>query len=173
MELKEIAALSGKGGLFRILKPTRNGVILEALDGTGKKLVADSNDRVSMLSEISIFTTTAEGSMPLQEVLIKINEAKGASLPVHAKSEPEDLKSFMSAVLPEFDAERVYVSDIKKLVTWYDILQKQATEVFKPIQMETAAEEKSAIEEAVEVEAEAKPKKTSKPKAKKSEETTE
>jgi hypothetical protein len=170
MELKEIAALSGKGGLFRILKPTRNGVILEALDGTGKKLVADSNDRVSMLSEISIFTTTSDGSMPLQEVLVKINEVKGASLPVNSKSEPEELKSFMTSVLPEFDAERVYVSDIKKLVTWYDILQKQATEVFKPAANEVAIEEKEAVEEAVEVEAKAK--KPSKAKAKKSEETT-
>jgi hypothetical protein len=130
MELKEIASVSGKGGLFKILKPSKGGVILESLDEAKSKLVVGASQRLSVLSEISIYTTTKEGTVLLQEVLQKINKQLGKELGVTPDSDNAKLKSFLKSVLPEFDEDRVYVSDIKKLVKWYDILLKEAPEVF-------------------------------------------
>jgi len=68
MELNEIASISGKGGLFKVLKPGKSGVLLESLDATKTRLVANATHRLSLLSEISIYTTTKEGTVPLEDV---------------------------------------------------------------------------------------------------------
>lgn len=130
MELSEIASISGKGGLFKVIKPGNAGVLLESLDGTKTKLVAGASQRMSLLSEISIYTTTKEGTVALVEVLKKINKDFGNDLGVDGNSESNELKSFLKSVLPDYDQDRVYVSDIKKLVKWYSILQEYAPEVF-------------------------------------------
>jgi len=142
MELKNIASLSGKSGLFKIVSPTKSGVILESLDEAKTKLVTSSNQRVSILSEISIFTTTKEGNIPLLEVLKKIKKDFTGNLGVDANSEPKELKAFLKSVLPEYDEAKVYVSDMKKLVKWYGILSQYAPEVF-----ETETENKKNPEE--------------------------
>jgi Domain of unknown function (DUF5606) len=131
MELKEIAAISGKGGLFKILKPGKAGVILESLDGAKAKMVVGGKERLSVLSEISLYTTTKEGTVSLQEVIKKIKKQFSAELGVTPESDNAKLKTFLKSVLPEFDEARVYVSDIKKLVKWYSILLKEAPEVFE------------------------------------------
>jgi len=131
MTLKEIASVSGKGGLYHILKPTRTGVIVESLDEQQKKMVVGSNQRVSVLQEVSIYTTDAEGSVPLGEVFQKIHQEFGEDPGVDT-SDQEELKAFMKHILPEYDEERVYPSDMKKLVNWYNILLAQATEVLTP-----------------------------------------
>ncbi len=130
MKLEDIATLSGKGGLFKILKPGKSGVILESLDDAKTKLVATAHHKLSVLSEISIYTTTKEGTVSLLEVLKKINTNFGADLGLDADADNTELKSFMKSVLPEYDQDRVYVSDIKKLVRWYSILIAQAPEIF-------------------------------------------
>jgi Domain of unknown function (DUF5606) len=130
MELSEIASISGKGGLFKVVKPGKAGVLLESLDATKTKLVAGASQRMSLLSEISIYTTTKEGTVALVDVLKKINKDFGTDLGVDANSESNELKSFLKSVLPEYDQDRVYVSDIKKLVKWYGVLQEYAPEVF-------------------------------------------
>jgi hypothetical protein len=175
MELKEIAAISGKGGLFRILKPTRSGVIVESLDENQNKIVAGTNYRISILKEISVYTTTQEGSIPLEDVLYKINEEFGEDPGVTTNSEGEELKAFIKHVVPDYDIERVYVSDIKKIISWYNILQNYAPEVLKrpeetkeEAKNDTSAKaEKSKNQEtesSKEVEKPAKAKKTSAPK---------
>ncbi|MBS1680490.1 MAG: DUF5606 domain-containing protein [Bacteroidetes bacterium] len=131
MELTEIASISGKGGLYKILKPGKSGVVLESMDTAKNKIVAGATHRVSVLNEISIYTTTKEGTVSLAEVLQKINQQFGADLGVDGNSDGKELQAFMKSVLPEFDVQRVYVSDIKKLVKWYDILLKEAPEVLK------------------------------------------
>jgi hypothetical protein len=142
MELKDIASISGKGGLFKVVSPTKSGVILESLDEAKSKLVASSNQRISILSEISIYTTTKEGSTPLLEVFQKIKKEFDNDPGVDAESDGSELKAFLKSVLPEFDESRVYVSDIKKLVKWYTILLKQAPEVFEsPVTETTKSEE--------------------------------
>jgi len=130
MELTEIASISGKGGLFKVIKPGNSGVLLESLDSAKTRLVANAAQRMSLLSEISIYTTTKEGTIALPEVLKKINKDFGSDLGVDANSEANELKSFLKSVLPDYDQDRVYVSDIKKLVKWYGILQEHAPEVF-------------------------------------------
>ncbi|WPP49413.1 DUF5606 family protein [Catalinimonas niigatensis] len=142
MDLKDIASISGKGGLFHIVKPTRSGVIVESLDEQKKKLVVGANHRVSVLKEVSIYTTDAEGSVPLEEVFKKIHEEFGDDPGVDT-SDAEELKAFTKHIIPEYDEERVYPSDMKKLVSWYSILLKNAPEVFEKKEETTETEEKS------------------------------
>ncbi len=130
MELTEIASISGKGGLYKVVKPGKTGVLLESLDVAKNKVVAGASQRMSLLSEISIYTTTKEGTAALQDVLKKINKNFGTDLGVDANSDANELKSFLKSVLPEYDQDRVYVSDIKKLVKWYSILLEYAPEIF-------------------------------------------
>ena len=166
MKLNDIASVSGKGGLFVVLKPSRNGVLLESLDGQKKRLVASMNQRVSVLEEISIYTTDAEGSVPLADVFLKINEEFADDPGVDSKSSQDELYAFLRHVLPTFDEERVYPSDVKKLVSWYKVLLANFPERF------TESEEEAAEEAPVEEKKEAKPKaakKEAKPKAAKEE----
>ena len=148
MELKDIASVSGKGGLFKILKPTRTGVILEAFDEKKTKIVANINSRVSVLNEISIYTTTEEGSEPLENVLVNTHEEFGDDLGVSGSSSPEELKSFFKFVLPEYDVDRVYVSDIKKVVNWYKQLLQHVPELLQRKEEETTDAKDSASQDA-------------------------
>ena len=131
MEINEIASVVGKGGLFKIVKPTRSGVILESLDEHKKKMVAQANNRVSVLSEISIFTTDAEGSVPIIEVLKTIKDEFGDDTGIENNASKEELFAFMKHILPNFDEGQVYASDIKKLIAWYQILLQYAPEIFE------------------------------------------
>lgn len=130
MQLKEIASLNGKSGLFRVMAPTRSGLILESLDEARTKVVTPASARVSVLDEISIYTTTSEGTVPLKDVLMAVKAKFGDDLGVSPEAAPAELSAFMRAVLPEYDAVRVYNSDIRKLVRWYGILSKFAPDVF-------------------------------------------
>jgi hypothetical protein len=131
MKLEEIATVSGKGGLFKVVAPTKSGVILESLDEAHSKFIATTSHKISLLNEISIYTTTKEGTVPLEEVLKKINKEFADDLGVDANSDGAELKSFLKSVLPEYDEDRVYTSDIKKLVKWYEVLLKYAPDLFK------------------------------------------
>jgi hypothetical protein len=129
MTLDDIATLTGKGGLFKVFKPAKAGVILESLDDAKTKTVATSNHRLSLLSEISIYTHSKEGTVPLSDVLKKIHTEFEGDIGLDAKADASELKSFLKSVLADYDEERVYVSDIKKLVKWYEILVQFAPEV--------------------------------------------
>jgi hypothetical protein len=143
MTLAEIATITGKGGLFRVVAPTKSGVILESLDDAKTKLVATTSHRLSLLNEISIYTTTKEGTAPLAGLLQKINKEFGADPGVDSNSDASELKSFLKSILPEYDEERVYVSDIKKLVKWYEIILKHAPEILEEKKEEQKSEEKA------------------------------
>jgi hypothetical protein len=131
MTLTEIATISGKGGLFKVVAPTKSGVILESLDDAKTKLIATTNHKLSLLNEISIYTTTKEGTVALEDVLKKIHKEFKEDLGVDQNSDPSELKSFLKSILPEYDDSRVYVSDIKKLVRWYDVMLKYTPEIFE------------------------------------------
>ena len=133
MELKDLASVSGKGGLYKVLKPGKTGVLLEALDESKSKLVSGPNNQISLLEEISIYTRTKEGTSPLGTVLRKIHKDFGSDLGVDANSDHSELKAFMKAVLPEYDEDRVYVSDIKKLIKWYGIIREHAGEILEAV----------------------------------------
>lgn len=136
MDYSDIASVSGKGGLFKIVKPTRTGVILESLDEKKAKLVANATQRVSVLSDISIYTTDQEGSVPLGDVFVKIHDEFEDEPGVTATSDPEELKAFIKHIIPNYDPSRVYVSDIKKVVNWYMAVYKNAPELLSPVSEE-------------------------------------
>lgn len=129
MNFSDLAAVSGKGTLFKIVNPTRTGVILESLDEHKKKMVATMHNKVSILSEISIYTTDSSGAKPLEEVMKKIHEEFDGDTDLDKNSSPEELKSFLKFILPDYDEDRVYVSDIKKVVSWYAQIVEQSPEV--------------------------------------------
>jgi hypothetical protein len=129
MELSDIVSVSGKGGLFKIINPTRGGVILETLDAEKKKIVVSAQTKMSVLSDIAIYTTKGEGSTPLSEVLFKVHTEFKGDIGLDKNADGSELQSFMKQVLPDYDADRVYTSDIKKLVVWYAILAKEAADV--------------------------------------------
>jgi len=131
MTLADIASISGKGGLFKVVAPTKSGVILESLDDAKTKLVATTSHKLSLLHEISIYTTTKEGTVPLEDVLKKIHAEFGDDPGVDGNSDGSELKAFLKAILPVYDEDRVYVSDIKKLVRWYETILKYAPELLK------------------------------------------
>jgi hypothetical protein len=131
MTLSEIATITGKSTLYKVLKPGKSGVILESLDEAKTKIVANANHRLSVLSEISIYTTTKEGTVPLEDVLKKINKEYGADLGLDSDAANNELKAFLKSVVPDYDESRVYVSDMKKLVRWYSILLNHVPEIFE------------------------------------------
>lgn len=118
--LKEILSVTGKSGLFKLVSQGKNMLIVESLID-GKRIPAYSKDKVVSLGDIAIFTETAE--VPLGEVLEKLKEKENASISsVDPKSDNDTLRKYMSEILPEYDRERVYPSDIRKLITWYNLL---------------------------------------------------
>jgi hypothetical protein len=119
-DLKDIITVAGMPGLYRILKPTTQGVLVESLSADKKRLVMNQNKPVSKLEDISIYTET--DTVPLADILRKAEELFGKTLPVNPKSDDASLREWMEKVLPEYDKERVYPSNIKKLVAWYEIL---------------------------------------------------
>lgn len=129
MTIADIATVSGKGGLYKVVAPTKSGVILESLDEAKAKMVATTSHRLSLLNEISIYTTTREGNVPLEDVLKKVQKDFGDDPGVDANSDSDELKAFMKSILPEYDEDRVYTSDIKKLVRWYGLIRKYAPEI--------------------------------------------
>jgi hypothetical protein len=131
MKFNEIATVAGKPGLYKVLKPTRGGVILESLDEKKGKLVVGTNHRVSILGEISMYTMTEEGASPLEDIMKKIDKEFDGDLGLEADADADELRAFLKHVLPDYDENKVYSSDIKKLVVWYGIIKKYVPEVLE------------------------------------------
>jgi len=118
--LKKIVAISGKPGLYKVISQGKNMLIVESLSD-GKRMPAHSTDKVVALNDVSMFT---EGDdKPLREILeaLKTKE-NGAKASVDPKSDANTLRNFFAEIVPDFDRERVYPTDIKKLIQWYNIL---------------------------------------------------
>ncbi len=129
--LKSIANVSGKSGLFRILKPSRAGVIVESLDEKHEKSLIGPTARVSVLKDVSVFTDGEEESVALSDVFLKIQAVHGTEISLAVKgASDKELMEFLNEILPEFDRSKVYVSDIKKIITWYNLLAQHMPELF-------------------------------------------
>jgi len=135
MDLKGIISISGKPGLSKIISQSRGGLIAESLQD-GKRFAIHGAERVSSLEDISIFTH--EEDLLLSEVFEKIYKAGNGKKVLSHKSEPEELRNFLKDVLPNYDENRVYNSDIKKLIQWYNILIDQ--DLLKPTEVEPDSE---------------------------------
>ena len=112
-------SVSGQSGLFRFVSQGRNGIIVESFADKKRSFVSASS-KVNSLEDIAIFTDGEE--VPLKKVLKSIFETEQGKAAPDPKSSPDVLKNFMAKILPNYDRERVYVSDIKKLVSWYNTL---------------------------------------------------
>jgi hypothetical protein len=162
MVLKDIMAISGEPGLFKFIAQGKNAIIVEHLE-TKKRSSAFSSAKVSSLEEISVFTEKED--MPLSKVFDLIFDKEKGGPAIDYKSDPEKLKAYLNEVLPEYDKERVYVSDIKKLVHWYNILQALSMLVKEEPEKPAEKEESKPAESVKEV----KPKKPHAPKKEKTE----
>ena len=140
-DLKELAAISGQPGLFRLVRPARHGVLVESLDAKATRSLAPASNKVSLLSEIGIYAQDSDDTVPLTEVFERIYQKHGASLPVTSKSGEGELTEFLAGVLPEYDRQRVYQSDIKKLATWYGIVSQNLPYTAPEAEVEPTADE--------------------------------
>lgn len=118
--LKTILSISGKPGLFKLVSHGKNMLIVESL-ADKKRVPAYAKDKVISLGDIAIYTNEAE--VPLHEVLTNVkNKENGQQASVSTSAKPDELRAYFAEILPNFDRERVYPSDIKKLISWYNIL---------------------------------------------------
>ena len=133
-----ILAIAGKPGLYKLVTRGNNNLIVEALDGTHKRMPAFATERITSLNDIAMFTETDD--VPLMDVLDnlkKLENGQKASIN-EKKASGEELRAYFSKVLPEWDQDRVQNSHIKKLITWYNILVEAGLTDFKdPAESET------------------------------------
>ena len=139
MSIEKILSISGKPGLYELKLQTRTGFIAESLID-GKKITVGLRSNVSLLSEISVYTY--DGEVRLSEVFRAIAEKEDNGPALSHKEDNAKLESYFREVLPEFDEDRVYASDIKKILNWYGMLQaKGIVSKEKPEAVEAPAEE--------------------------------
>ena len=117
---KKIVAISGKPGLYKVLSQGKNMLIVESIIDS-KRLPAHSTDKVIVLNDISMYTET--GDKPLREIMeaLKAKE-NGAKAKIDPKTDANSLRTYFGEIVPDFDRDRVYPSDIKKLIQWYNLL---------------------------------------------------
>ena len=120
MKLDKIIAIGGKPGLFKLLTQTKSGFVAESLTD-GKRLTVNLRNQVSVLSEISVFTLEEE--KPLPEVFeLLLQKENGSASSISHKADKLALEEYFFEILPNYDEDRVYPSDIKKIIRWYNIL---------------------------------------------------
>lgn len=145
MALDKILSIGGKPGLYRLLTQTRGGFVGESLLD-GKRVTVGLRSNVSVLSEIAIYTLEEE--VPLREVFQKIKEKEGGKkTSISHKAEKIELEEYFFEVLPNYDEDRVYASDIKKIIQWYNILIDNNITDFVEVEDEKEAEESTVASE--------------------------
>ncbi len=135
--LETILAISGKPGLFKLVSRGNNNLIVETLDTQKKRFPAFAADKIISLADIAMYTDEKE--VPLREVLnnIKARESGKATSIDYRKASKDELYAFLGEVLPNFDGDRIYPSDIKKLIQWYNILVENGLTDFDEALKET------------------------------------
>ncbi|MCK5731183.1 MAG: DUF5606 domain-containing protein [Draconibacterium sp.] len=120
--LKGILSISGQSGLFKMVAEAKNNIIVESLD-TQKRIPVHSTSKVSALEDIAIYTETSD--VPLKEILKAISDKEEGGSALSHKSSGNELRKYFEEVVPDYDKDRVYVSDIKKVLQWYNKLQEK------------------------------------------------
>jgi len=139
MSLEKILSIAGKPGLYKLVTQTRTGFVAESLLD-GKKITVSIRSNVSVLSEIAIYTLDEE--LPLREVFLKIQvKEKGGKTSIPHKSEKIKLEEYFFEVLPNYDEDRVYASDIKKVIQWYNLLHEKGLTDFSEEDKDSSSEE--------------------------------
>jgi hypothetical protein len=135
-DLSRILAISGQSGLYLYVSSARNGAIVEALADKKRSSVSVTS-KITSLADISIYTYDEE--VKLQQVLLNMKEVLGDDAAPSAKSKPEELKALFEKALPDYDRDRFYVSHMKKVVEWYNVLRNYAS--FDFVDLDAEAEE--------------------------------
>ncbi len=137
--LKGILSISGQSGLFKLVAESKNNIIVESLE-TKKRIPVHSTSKVSALEDIAIYTE--ESDVPLKEIFKAISDKENGGAALSHKAQGSELKAYFEEVVPDYDKERVYVSDIKKVLLWYNILQEKEmldfSETEETVEPETA-----------------------------------
>ncbi len=134
MELSKIMSIAGKPGLFKHVAQSKTSIVVESIID-GKRTTAFPSEQISTLSDISIFTTKEE--VKLEEVLKNIFQKENGQKTLDSKSSEVEIKKYFETILPEYDKERVYISDIRKVLKWYNILIENNLLEFKEEKEET------------------------------------
>jgi len=163
MVLKDIIAISGESGLFRFVAQGKNSIIVEHLETKKRSSAFDSANKINLLDDIAVFTENED--MPLSKVFDLIFDKAADATLIDSKSSGAQLKKWFEEVLPEYDKDRVYVSDIKKIAQWYNTLCKLNLLVKEDIEEKKEVEETPIPEKSEEKPAKKK-KKSSSPKNK-------
>jgi hypothetical protein len=161
MVLKDILAISGEPGLFKFIAQGKNAIIVEHIE-TGKRSSAFSSAKVSSLEDISVFTENED--LLLGKVFDKIFEKESGGPAIDSKTDAEKLKKYFEEIIPEYSKEKVYVSDIKKIILWYNLLHKK--EMLIKEEPEKSAEQEKTVSEAEKKPVVEKKKKKSEPRLK-------
>jgi hypothetical protein len=144
MDLSNVISIAGMPGLYKVIAQAKNGVVVESLIDK-KRTTAFASQRISALSDISIYTTGED--MPLKDVFAKIYEAEKGGAALDSKSASDaSLREYTEKVLPEYDKDRVHTSDLKKLFNWYNLLQKAGLLEIKEEEAESGEEKKVKTE---------------------------
>jgi hypothetical protein len=138
MDLSKILSIAGKSGLYKVVSQGKNAVIVESLIDN-KRFPAFGHEKISSLEEISVFTNGDD--MPLKDVFKTIFETLEGKPAIDQKSDSAALQKFFIGVIPDYDQERVYVSDIKKMISWYNLLLQHQLLDFTEEKSEKATEE--------------------------------
>lgn len=155
MNLSGIIAIAGKPGLYKVLAQSKNGLIVESLID-GKRIPAYATHKVSALEDISIYTYSED--IPLSVVFKALFDKEDGGAAIAHNSKPDELRDYLMTILPDYDQERVYASDLKKLFSWYNLLHKSGNLVLKEEEVkEEAPKAKVKAEKKVETGAKAKP----------------
>lgn len=122
--LETILAISGKPGLYKLVSRGNRSLIVETLDEAKKRMPAFAADKVISLADIAMYTD--EGEVPLREVLSNLKKKENGEVSAfdYRKASKDELEAYFAEVLPNYDRDRVYPTDIKKLVGWYNLLVK-------------------------------------------------
>ncbi|MBQ8530582.1 MAG: DUF5606 domain-containing protein [Parabacteroides sp.] len=144
--LKTILSISGKPGLFRLISHGKNMLIVESLVDK-KRVPAYAKDKVISLGDIAMYTDADE--VPLHQVLTNLkNKENGEKASISTSAKPDELRAYFAEVLPNFDRDRVYPSDIKKLINWYNLLIDAGITDFTPVEVEEEAQEEEVQSDA-------------------------
>jgi hypothetical protein len=163
MQYREIVAVTGLGGLFQLIASKQDGAIVRSLEDKSTRFVSSRVHNFTPLESIEVFTTGE--NVNLAEVFKAMRDQEATKAPVDAKADNNTIKNYFKSVFPSFDEERVYVSDMKKMIKWFAVLKQNDLLKFEEVaeEAETADPVEAAVEAAPEV-AEKPAKKAAKPK---------
>ncbi|MFC2101146.1 DUF5606 domain-containing protein [Bacteroidota bacterium] len=139
MELSKILSISGKPGLYKMIAETKTGAIVESIIDN-KRFPAFASERISSLEEISIYTSGED--LPLKDIFKAIHDKESGGKAVDHKSDDKVLKEYMKSVVPDYDEDKVYASDIRKIMLWYNILHDNSLLDFTEEEKEEDTESK-------------------------------